>query len=107
MSMNQDELLKSVKQVVLQFDVDAQVMLYGSRARGDYANDSDWDLLILLSRPVNLAQEMQLRRVLYHLELETGEILSPIFDTSVSWNSERNQFSPFYKNVTQEKIMVC
>lgn len=28
-----------------------QVWLYGSRARGDAHEDSDWDLLILLNQP--------------------------------------------------------
>ncbi len=30
---------------------DAHLLLYGSRARGDFREDSDWDLLILLNRP--------------------------------------------------------
>ena len=30
----------------------SHLLLYGSRARGDHHADSDWDLLVLLNRPV-------------------------------------------------------
>ena len=29
---------------------DAQLLFFGSRARGDNRNDSDWDILILLNK---------------------------------------------------------
>lgn len=36
-----------VKNQLLLVDGTASVILFGSRARGDAANDSDWDFLIL------------------------------------------------------------
>jgi uncharacterized protein len=46
---NQKEFLEEIKGVVLSFDDKAEVILYGSRARGDYREDSDWDVLIRTS----------------------------------------------------------
>ena len=40
--------IKEVAQRVL--PKGSTVYLYGSRARGDYHNDSDWDLLVLLDK---------------------------------------------------------
>ncbi|MEM2021451.1 MAG: nucleotidyltransferase domain-containing protein [Zestosphaera sp.] len=41
-----EELLKAIKRIVNSFRVDA-LILFGSRARGDYKPWSDYDILII------------------------------------------------------------
>ena len=47
-----DETLKKIKKVILEtarkygIEVD-RIILFGSRARGDYREDSDWDILVV------------------------------------------------------------
>jgi predicted nucleotidyltransferase len=41
------EQIKQLKQVILPNDT---LILFGSQARGDNSEDSDWDLLILLNK---------------------------------------------------------
>lgn len=36
-----------IRQNIRETDPNAQVILYGSRARGEERNDSDWDILVL------------------------------------------------------------
>jgi hypothetical protein len=43
--MNQAVLLRRVKQAVHAVEPDAEVILYGSRAREDARSESDWDSL--------------------------------------------------------------
>ncbi len=46
--MNDNEtIIKKVKEIVDRFDSHADIVLFGSRARGDYHEESDWDFLIL------------------------------------------------------------
>jgi predicted nucleotidyltransferase len=42
------ELLERVKHAVHEVEPEADIVLYGSRARGDAHAESDWDFLILL-----------------------------------------------------------
>mgnify|MGYP001792404269 CR=1 FL=1 len=49
MKTEKSELLKRIKILVREIDSTADIILYGSRARGDEHPDSDWDILILLN----------------------------------------------------------
>ncbi len=42
-------IISSLKHIVHQYDPHATITLFGSRARGDYHEESDWDFLILTS----------------------------------------------------------
>ena len=92
-----------IRQNVNLIDTHAEVILYGSRARGDEQTDSDWDILILTDYPTDLNTERKFRDKLYDLELETGEQFSIFVFSKNDWQS-RQRITPFYHNVTQEGI---
>ena len=78
-------------------------MLYGSRARGDNRNDSDWDLLILLNKDkITLNDIDEVEYPLREMGWIIGEDINPILYTKKEWND--NSFTPFYKNVTHDCI---
>jgi predicted nucleotidyltransferase len=84
-------------------DVNAEVILYGSRARGDERKDSDWDILILTGNPVDLSLERKFRDKLYDLELETGEPFSVFVYSKSDWQTKQ-KITPFFDNVTREGL---
>ena len=94
-----------IKQNIGFVDSKAEIILYGSRARGDERDDSDWDILVLTDYPVNLSQERVFRDKLYDLELETGEPFSIFVYSKNDWTSKQKATSFFY-NVTQDGIRI-
>ncbi|MDF1549892.1 MAG: nucleotidyltransferase domain-containing protein, partial [Bacteroidales bacterium] len=50
-----------IKLNINQIDPDAQVILYGSRARGTENKQPDWDILIITNSPVTINKERQFR----------------------------------------------
>ena len=94
-----------IHEAVLAVDPDAEVILYGSRARGDENPGSDWDILILTDAPVDMDIENAFRDKLYDLELETGEPLSIFIYSKLNWNSKQ-RITPYYQNITQEGIVL-
>jgi predicted nucleotidyltransferase len=45
-----DEVLKELVSIVLSVVSPEKIILFGSRARGDYRDDSDYDILVILDK---------------------------------------------------------
>ncbi|MCC6459635.1 MAG: nucleotidyltransferase domain-containing protein [Saprospiraceae bacterium] len=98
-------ILAKVKEYVKGIDPKAEIILFGSRARGDAREDSDWDILILTPAAVNLQTEQAFRHKLFELELEYGQAISTFVYSKADWNGIQ-RFTPLYLNVTAEGIVV-
>lgn len=104
--MKREELLARVKQVVHAVEPEADILLYGSRARGDAQAESDWDFLILLDGSVDDTRTDRVRHQLYELEWDSGEVLSAIVRSYEVWNSPLYQVTPFAQNVQAQGVVV-
>lgn len=100
--MTSSDFLNKIKEIVIDKEPEAKIILYGSRAKGYAKSDSDWDLLILINREI-LTQEIEQRITypLYDLEFDTGEVISPLVYTIKEWDT-KYKITPFYKNVMNE-----
>ena len=83
---------------------DGQVWLYGSRARGDAHEGSDWDILILLNKPKLEASDYDVTYPFRELGWDIGEEISPHIYTRKLWNAW--SFLPFRKNVERDKYVL-
>lgn len=104
--MKHDELLEQVKQTVHEIEPDAEIILYGSRARGDAHAESDWDFLILLDGLVNDERTDSIRHRLYEIEWDCGEVLSSIVRSRQDWDTPLHQVTPFSKVVREQGILI-
>lgn len=98
--MRRDIFLNRVKERIKHFDKDAEIMLFGSRARGDYKPNSDWDFLILLQKQATEDEKEYIRDDLFELELETDEVVSSIIQNKNKW--EELNITPLYKAIQKE-----
>lgn len=107
-AVDRDErlLLTRVKRAIDEIDPNARVILYGSRARGEAGNESDYDLVIVTHGKVSLDREDEYRRALYPLELETGAVLTVLLVDEKDWNSRLYAAMPFRQNVEREGVVL-
>ena len=83
---------------------DSTLILYGSRARGDSREDSDWDLLVLIDKAELVAKDYALTYPFRVLGWELGEEINPYIYTKKQWDSWK--YLPYYKNVERDKIVL-
>lgn len=93
-----------VKETVQRFDPNAEVILFGSRARGDYRKDSDWDFLILMDKQINETFKFEVRSLLFDTELDTEQSISSLIENKNSW--DELQITDIYQNIKDEGIAI-
>lgn len=96
----------AVKAAIASFDPEAEVVLYGSRARGNASPESDWDFLVILSRPMAETKIAAIRRALYDIEWDSGEIVCPLFHSRQEWEDPVRTATPFNRQVSREGVTV-
>ncbi|MCL6614767.1 MAG: nucleotidyltransferase domain-containing protein [Firmicutes bacterium] len=88
---------------VLGDELDA-VMLYGSQARGEAAEDSDIDVLCILKRPFNLGKMIhRTSKITAEISLAYDVVISRVFVTREDYETKR---IPFLMNVRREAIPI-
>ena len=95
--------IQSLKRQVLPNE---KVILFGSQARGDAHEDSDWDLLVILNRKGKHHWDDFDKYAWPFEELgwEYGVAINALVYTQEEW--EKGKIFPFYKNVMHEGILI-
>ncbi len=82
-----------------------EVVLYGSYARGDYHDESDIDLMVVLND-----EEIKTYRELFRIsDIETDFVVKysvPISPLPVSYKRYKNSMMPVYQNARREGLTI-
>jgi predicted nucleotidyltransferase len=100
------ELLRRCAQAIRQVVPDADVILYGSRARGDANEYSDYDILILINGPADMTLEAGLVKQVFPLELESGAVLTLATYSKQQWDTPLYRAMPFHENVDRDGVLI-
>ena len=106
LSGREREIASRVKTIALSILPDADVILYGSRARGDERFDSDWDFLILTDESVTVALEEKVRRIMDKLSLDCDVVISAFIENRQYWLTPLAKASPYHRAIEHEGIAV-
>ncbi len=105
MVQNRDSVLNLIRTTIRSFEPDASIILYGSRARGDAREDSDWDVVVLLNKPPMPHDERYaIAYELWDKGQDIGEEINTLVYTKDQWDSAPP--SLFKYNVREEGIQL-
>ncbi len=102
---SRDKVLDLIRTTVRATEPDAQIILYGSRARGDNREDSDWDVIVILNKPpMPHYQRSEIACDLWDKGFDIGEEINAFVYTIDQWNSAPP--SLFKHNIKEEGILL-
>ena len=106
MNEREKKITQLIKNKILQKDPTADVILFGSHARGQALADSDWDILILTNKKnISRVDEKEYRHELFDIELEIGEVISAQVFSKTDWEN-RYYITPLYANIKRDGIQL-
>lgn len=105
MNVSNQQIKSLIKDTVHKADANASVILYGSRARGDAREDSDWDVIILTDSPkADFDTFMSLGNPLYDLADKYGIEINPVIYNRKQWDNSAPTL--FRHNVLKEGVLL-
>lgn len=83
------------------------IILYGSYARGDYNNNSDVDIMILVDLPEAEIKKIEndIYDVAFEIEINTGINISPVIKNRAQFEYWVDTL-PYYRNVRDEGVII-
>jgi len=103
---NEIKALTELKRKLLARFPEAEVTLYGSKARGERAVDSDIDLLILVNGPVTREVKEEIVSIAYDLELTCDMVFGLLVEDRSFWQSALARAMPLHWNVDREGVLL-
>ena len=102
--MNQ-QIFKEIQTLKRQILPNEKVILFGSQARGNALEDSDWDVLVLLNKEkITYNDENAFAYPFAEIGWNYGTYISVKVYTEKEWLSR--SFTPFYHNIRKEGIVI-
>jgi len=96
-----EQIFKEIQTLKRQILPNEKVILFGSQARGDAREDSDWDLLIVInSNSTNLDDEIKYSYPFAKLGWKYNIDLNVLLYSKNDWG--KRSFMPFYKNILKD-----
>jgi predicted nucleotidyltransferase len=100
------DLIDKFKNLIYQYDKNAEILLFGSRARGDWHDESDWDFLILTDNEVTESFKQEIRnKILDEIEFPLNEAVFVLVKNKIDWE-ENYSVTNIYESISEEGLAV-
>ena len=105
--MKHTDVFNSIRNVAMKLKPEnGKIILFGSQARGDAQEDSDWDVLILLDKDkIEVTDHDQFTYPFWELGWKINAMIHPIVYTSKEWSTLSH--TSFRDNVELYGIVLC
>jgi predicted nucleotidyltransferase len=102
---NSRTILQEIKKSILHLIPDAEVILFGSRARQDFHPDSDWDILILTDVEATHLLKRRISDRLFYIGLEFEICINMLLLNRHDWNGKFKHY-PLHSEIEKNGLVI-
>ncbi|MBC8388107.1 MAG: nucleotidyltransferase domain-containing protein [Actinobacteria bacterium] len=106
LNTNELDAIYELKNKLLKSFPGVELILFGSKVRGDFEEFSDIDILILVDKNVDHRLKDNIIEIAYDIELKYDIVFGFIIENKKLWRSPRYKVMPLYQNVEREGILI-
>ena len=88
-----------------QFSVE-EIILFGSKARGDHDVFSDIDLLLVTTKPLHWKEEKAIVEILFDIGMTYDVIFTPLFVSREEWQGGLFEQFPIYAEILRDGAVI-
>ena len=103
---NNKELFRIIKTTAKEFIADAEVMLFGSRARMDSTQDSDFDVLIITNQDLSPKAKIPLKTSIRKELLKSGIRSDILIQSKKEVENKKKLPGHIIRNILNEAILL-
>ena len=104
LSSTQSEALRQIKTKVMAGFPVVDVVLYGSVARGEGDDESDVDLMIVISEPITRFRRHEITDIVFDVNLQFGTNFSTLVVDKESWDTGMISVLPLRDEIMRDGI---
>jgi predicted nucleotidyltransferase len=102
---DQEAVETACKLLKERFPVD-EVILFGSKARGEDDPESDIDILVLTSRPITWRERKAITYALFEVEMTYEVVISTLIAASSDWEEGTFSVLPIHGEIAHDGIVI-
>ena len=104
-NFNNDKVLQRIKEIIIKSAAPDKIILFGSRARGEISENSDYDILVIkdgIQNERSVTKKINYELLNEHIEYDIDVIAT----TPEKWNKNLNNIGYIYSQINTEGIVL-
>ena len=103
---NEKEAIREATKILKEKFPVKDVILFGSKARGDSDKESDIDLLLLTVQPLHWKERHAIIEHLFDVEMKHDVVISIVVNTVYDWQEGICTVLPIHEEVSREGVAI-
>ena len=103
---NEESAIEEATRILKKRFLVKEVILFGSKARGDSDRESDIDLLLLTTNPLDWKERHEIVDALFEVEMKNDVVISIIVNTLHDWNDGICTALPIHEDINREGVVM-
>lgn len=83
-----------------------QIILFGSRARGDFEAESDMDVLVVVDTPITPEIRVTVSECTWQVGFDAGIMIAAVLFSRKEWEEGPERYSPLAESVRADGVAI-